>query len=382
MEKETMTTAYKYFAFISYNSHDLKWGKRLQRKLESYRLPTTLCTQHHIARKPMRPVFFAPTDIQPAGLSEELQKRLRDSRHLIVICSPKSAQSEWVGREIEYFHSLGRKANMHFFIVEGIPHSGDKETECFNPILEQLGVPEILGANIHERIYRRPWLNRRRAYIQLITKLLGIEFDTLWQREKRRMKQQVAMWFISATVVLSALGLIWRLNLPVDVKINLNEVPVHNPRLPKAVEIVVSLTLDNEVKTDTTASIDQTLVFANIPRRMIGKTVRLTVNSYHYLPVDTTLPLAESIEMNVCYNPSLFGDIRFRLWNPDEECFVPNCRISVGGHEVVTNESGSVAFFVPLAAQDSLYHLSADVPLLDEYFKPSPVPIIIETAPH
>ena len=28
---------YKYFAFISYNSHDTSWGKRLQRKLRSMR---------------------------------------------------------------------------------------------------------------------------------------------------------------------------------------------------------------------------------------------------------------------------------------------------------------------------------------------------------
>ena len=37
---------YKYFAFISYNSHDTSWGKRLQRKLEGYRMPATLCSEH------------------------------------------------------------------------------------------------------------------------------------------------------------------------------------------------------------------------------------------------------------------------------------------------------------------------------------------------
>ena len=32
-----------------------------------------------------------------------------------------------------------------------MPHSGNAETECFNPIIGQLGLPEILGANVHER---------------------------------------------------------------------------------------------------------------------------------------------------------------------------------------------------------------------------------------
>jgi hypothetical protein len=123
--KEVPMHQYKYFAFISYNTKDTAWGKRLQKKLESYKMPATLCSEHGWKRKPMSPVFFAPTDIQPGGLTEELQERLKTSRHLIVICSPNSAQSKWVGEEIKYFHSLGRPQNIHFFIVEGTPHSGD-----------------------------------------------------------------------------------------------------------------------------------------------------------------------------------------------------------------------------------------------------------------
>ena len=66
----------KYFAFISYSSKDTEWGKRLQKKLEHYRMPSTLCSERGWERTPMNPVFFAPTDIQPGGLTEELQERL------------------------------------------------------------------------------------------------------------------------------------------------------------------------------------------------------------------------------------------------------------------------------------------------------------------
>ena len=124
---------FKYFAFISYSTKDTEWGKRLQKKLEHYRMPATLCSEHNWDRKPMNPIFFAPTDIQPGGLTEELQERLKASKNLIVICSPNSAQSEWVGKEIEFFHNLGRTKNIHFFIVDGIPHSVTPATECFNP---------------------------------------------------------------------------------------------------------------------------------------------------------------------------------------------------------------------------------------------------------
>ena len=63
----------KYYAFISYNSKDTEWGKRLQRKLEHYRMPSTLCRERGWKRTPIRPVFFAPTDIQPGALSDELK---------------------------------------------------------------------------------------------------------------------------------------------------------------------------------------------------------------------------------------------------------------------------------------------------------------------
>lgn len=59
----------KYFAFISYSSKDNEWGKKLQKKLENYRMPATLCSEKGWNRTPMRPVFFAPTDIQPGLLS-------------------------------------------------------------------------------------------------------------------------------------------------------------------------------------------------------------------------------------------------------------------------------------------------------------------------
>lgn len=135
-----MEQQYKYFAFISYNSKDTAWGKRLQKKLEHYRMPSTLCSEHGWEKKPIKPVFFAPTDIQPGGLSEELQERLKASQHLIVICSPNSAKSQWVGREIEFFHNLGRTKNIHFFIVEGSPHSGNPGDGMLQPRHRQVGV--------------------------------------------------------------------------------------------------------------------------------------------------------------------------------------------------------------------------------------------------
>ena len=356
---------YKYFAFISYNSHDTSWGKRLQRKLEGYRMPATLCSEHGWERKPIKPVFFAPTDIQPGDLTAELQERLKASRNLIVICSPHSAKSEWVGKEIAFFHSLGRTENIHFFIVDGVPHSGNPDTECFNPVVDTLGLPEILGANIHEKIYRSPWLNRERAYVQLITKLLGVEFDSIWQRHKRLLRQKIAAWTVGIIVVLAALVGVWLSNQPIDVTVSLNETTVHNGNLPPMKDAVVTVELENETKTDTIHSLDAIAIFANVPHKALGKTVRLTVACRDWLPVDTSFILTKDVVVNMSRNLHPYGDVTFRLWSIDKEQGVANTQVTLAGQTATSDAEGYVRLFIPLNKQSEQYKVECSLPLED-----------------
>ena len=357
-----MEQEYKYFAFISYSSHDYKWGKRIQNKLEHYRMPTTLCSKYGWKRQPMRPVFFAPTDIQPGGLSEELQERLKASRNLIVVCSPHSAQSEWVGKEIAYFHKLGRTQQIQFFIVDGIPHSGNQKTECFNPIIKTLELPEILGANIHDRL---SWLNQERAYVQLITKLLGVEFDNIWQRHRRLLIRQVVTWIIGVIAILISLIIVWHSNQPVDIQLSLQEQSIKNQNLPPLHDAIVTLALDKETKIDTISSLSDKGSFLYIPHRYIGKDVRITISCQDYLPVDTTITLMENIEVNIYRNPAVYGNIQFKLWNMSKESYVANTTIRIDDIITVSDAEGVVKTTVPLAKQKKEYRLSSTVPLED-----------------
>lgn len=356
---------FKYFAFISYSSKDTEWGKKLQKKLEHYRMPATLCSEHGWERTPIKPVFFAPTDIQPGGLTEELQERLRASRNLIVIGSPNSAQSEWVGKEIEYFHLLGRTRQIHYFIVDGQPNSGNSETECYNPILKTLRIPEILGANIHERVYRWPWLNRERAYVQLISKLLGVEFDAIWQRHKRLLVQKVLAWAFGIIAVLAALFVVWQTNQPVNIEMQLKEASVYNDLLPPLHDAIVTMALDNETKTDTIRTLDSSLTFANIPQRFLNNEVRITVGfqNAEFLPIDTTVTLSRRVTLSVRRNPSYYGDVRFLLWNTTTETCVTNTTIEVAGRSVISDENGIVSLFIPLEEQRMAYPVKASFPL-------------------
>ena len=363
METRDEKKQYKYFAFISYNRRDTEWGKRLQRKLEHYRMPSTLCSERGWERKPINPLFFAPTDIQPGGLTAELQERLRASRHLIVICSPHSAHSKWVGEEISFFHSLGRAENIHFFIVEGAPHAVDPDMECFHPVVDKLGMPEILGANIHEKIYRRPWLNRERAYVQLISKLLGVEFDTIWRRHRRLLRQKIAAWTAGAIAILAVLAGVWIASQPVDIEMRLHEASPHNPQLPPLKNAVVTLTLDNETKSDTIAWADACALFANIPHRFLGQEARVTVECRDWLRVDTLLPLDREVRLPIRRDASVYGNVRFGVWNTRSETYMKNYPISVGRYATRTDDEGRVSLAIPLEEQQPRYKLSALLPL-------------------
>ena len=247
-----------------------------------------------------------------------------------------------------------------------MPHSGNPETECFNPIVDTLGLPEILGANIHEKIYRWPWMNEERAYVQLISKLLGVEFDAIWQRHKRLLIQKIIAWAIGVTAVVAALLGVWLTNQPVDVEMKLNEATVHNELLPPLKDAVVTITLDNETKADTIRSLDVSTVFTNIPHRFINKPVRVKVVCQDFLDVDTPLLLTKDVALNIFRNPKVYGDVHFRLWNPDAEKPVANVEVEIAGLNVTSDKDGVVSTSIPLESQQMAYPVNASIPLAND----------------
>jgi len=78
------------------------------------------------------PVFRDREELQvSADLSGRVNEALAESRYLVVVCSPNSAQSLWVNQEIKFFKKLGREDRVLSLIVGGEPHSSDSSKECF-----------------------------------------------------------------------------------------------------------------------------------------------------------------------------------------------------------------------------------------------------------
>ena len=196
------STTHRYRAFISYSQRDRTHAKRLHSALETYRVPNGIDATLQPNRRLGR--FFRDDD--EMGASTDLGGTLRDaldsSENLIVICSPHAARSKWVNAELLHFKNSGRGDRIFAVVVDGTPNSGDPESDCFPPALgSEVVSEELLSERSAEPLgvdlRKEPF---QRARLRLAAGLLGISFDSLWQREKRRtMKRRV----IAASVTLA-----------------------------------------------------------------------------------------------------------------------------------------------------------------------------------
>ncbi|MDO4483702.1 MAG: toll/interleukin-1 receptor domain-containing protein [Clostridia bacterium] len=195
--------AYEYDAFISYSHRDMNWGRWLQARLESWRIPADVRKKQCIRGKHLK-VFRDQTDLAGVELQESIQRELRLSRYLIVICSPNSAASPWVAAEIAYFKQLGREQNIIPFIVEGEPETDKPELECYSAELRNVQDHHYLGANVQE-------LGKQKAFLRLISILLDVRFNRLVDRDRRRKRIRVTA-IVSAVMIAAAVTgtLLWR----------------------------------------------------------------------------------------------------------------------------------------------------------------------------
>lgn len=192
-----MTQEKEYFAFISYQRKDEEWADRLRNKLEHYRLPSSVRKQDASLPKEIRPIFRDALELAGGVLAKEIEIALQNSKYLIVICSPNSAKSPWVNKEIQTFIDLSREDRIIPFIIDGTPFSDNADTECFPPALRSLkGEKELLGININE-------LSRDAASIKVVARMFGLKFDTLWQRYEREKKRK--RWMVVGGALLFAL---------------------------------------------------------------------------------------------------------------------------------------------------------------------------------
>jgi hypothetical protein len=218
----------KYHAFISYSHADERWARWLHRGLEGYRVPAALAGRatERGETVPARvfPVFRDREELPTsADLGSVIGSALADSRYLIVLCSPRSAQSRWVNEEILTFKRLGRSNRVLALIVDGEPNAADKAggaagEECFPPALKH---PLDAAGNLDVTVAAEPIAadarpgkdGRGDAFLKLLAGVLGVNFDDLKRRDdlRRRQRMQVGLAVVSLLLLVFMVlaGLAW-----------------------------------------------------------------------------------------------------------------------------------------------------------------------------
>lgn len=198
-----MSETFRYDAFLSYSHRDLKWGKWLQNRLESWHIPTEVRKETAFARNNLK-IFRDQTDLAGVELRDTIQRELNAARCLIVLCSPNSAASPWVAEEIAYFKSLGREDRIIPFIIDGEPETDKAVLECYSEELRNVPDKHFLGANVQE-------LGRNKAFLRLVSILLNVRFDRLVDRDHRhRLRRRLILGISAALIAGVTGGLLWQ----------------------------------------------------------------------------------------------------------------------------------------------------------------------------
>ena len=91
-----------YLAFISYKRDDEDMAVWLQESVESFKLPIELINEDpQLNKYKKRHLFRDKTDIGGGVLPDIIRRGLDSSHYLIVICSPRVLESQWVNKEID-----------------------------------------------------------------------------------------------------------------------------------------------------------------------------------------------------------------------------------------------------------------------------------------
>ena len=194
----------RYSAFISYSRVDAAAARRIHRQLESYHLPQRLHPDNDAwnpRTRRLNPVFLDRDEMGVApDLEEALNEALREAHFLIVLCTPASARSEWVGREIEMFRALRGDRAILAALVAGTAEN------AFHPALKHHARADGHLVNPLAADFQASGDGERLALLKLIAVMAGVGLGDLVQRDAQRRTRRLLVTLAATALVLAALA--------------------------------------------------------------------------------------------------------------------------------------------------------------------------------
>ncbi|MBR4573607.1 MAG: toll/interleukin-1 receptor domain-containing protein [Lachnospiraceae bacterium] len=190
---------YDFYAYIVFADKDKNWGKWLQRKLRSYRLPQSGGEKKTNESSRYFPVLHRKETLLEGR--EGVKSAIERSKYLIVVCSPNAlTDSETIDEVIRRFLKGGADPSS---IIPFITDNDKKpEVNCFPRELQSLCEQKtILGANIFDS-------GRHNAFLKVVAHMHGLKLEQLESEDSRRKKKTQKKIAVAIGILVLILGFI------------------------------------------------------------------------------------------------------------------------------------------------------------------------------
>lgn len=204
-----MDKNYKYNAFISYRHNDLDKfvAENLHRLIETYKMPKPVVEKYDITDNNVRRVFRDQEELPLApSLEKPIITALKESKFLIVICSPRLKESKWCKKEIENFIKFHGREKILCVLVEGEPEESFPEELLYEEVktFERPGNEQVkrvsvepLAMDVRGNNKSEVLKNIKRELIRLIAPMYNLDYDDIKRRhEERELKKKVKIFRI------------------------------------------------------------------------------------------------------------------------------------------------------------------------------------------
>lgn len=176
-----------YSAFISYRhvSPDSEVAKKLHSMIENFSIPNKIKASSGI--KKLDKVFRDEEELPLSkDLGADIQTALRNSDWLIVLCSKEYLKSEWCKAELDYFISLGKRDHILAILVDGEPEESFPEQLTQIEKDGQILNVEPLAGDVRADSVSGSLKKLKREKLRILAPMLGVSYDDLRQRARRR----------------------------------------------------------------------------------------------------------------------------------------------------------------------------------------------------
>lgn len=196
----------RFYAFISHKSTDSKFALKLQKFIETYHLPTSICQMAGIRERRLTPLCSYEVDFSSSPLLDEMHDKLMRSNYLILLCSEELMKNDprYIDYEIRTFIECKKAEGVDPLsriipvVVSG--EFGSAEHECCPEALRELGDQCPIALD------RRKYKSDRELFLHVISSLLDIDYAVIENRDKKRQRNRKLAWG-SVLALLLAVGI-------------------------------------------------------------------------------------------------------------------------------------------------------------------------------